>query len=97
MKSASPIIAITLLLLLPASAAFAQKGENSWLNSSGGDFDVPSNWSQNVVPGSFEAAVFDLGATLEYIHSLHTECDWLMKYFDVRKEARSSEIYSFIC
>ena len=66
MKSANPIIAITLLLLLPTSAAFAQKGENSWLNSSGGDFDVPSNWSQNVVPGSFEAAVFDLGATLEY-------------------------------
>lgn len=66
MKSSTPAIATTFLLLLPASAAFAQKGENSWLNSSGGDFDLPSNWSQNVVPGSFEAAVFDLGATLEY-------------------------------
>jgi len=34
----------------------------------------------------------ELGATLQYIHSLHLECDWLMKYFDVRKEARTSEI-----
>jgi len=34
----------------------------------------------------------DLGALNEYIHSLHTECDWLIKYFDMRKEARSNEI-----
>jgi septal ring factor EnvC (AmiA/AmiB activator) len=34
----------------------------------------------------------DLKATLEYIQSLHTECDWLLKYFDVRKEARASEV-----
>jgi chromosome segregation ATPase len=42
--------------------------------------------------GDEKSATKELGATLEYIHSLHTECDWLMKYFDVRKEARSSEI-----
>merc|ERR1719388_366541 len=34
----------------------------------------------------------ELGATLQYIQSLHNECDWLLKYFDVRKEARTSEI-----
>merc|ERR1719324_312445 len=34
----------------------------------------------------------ELTATLQYIASLHLECDWLMKYFDVRKEARASEI-----
>merc|ERR1719382_1923072 len=34
----------------------------------------------------------ELGATLQYIQSLHNECDWLLQYFDVRKEARSSEI-----
>ena len=34
----------------------------------------------------------DLGALNEYIHSLHTECDWLIKYFDMRKEARTNEI-----
>merc|ERR1719343_733844 len=33
-----------------------------------------------------------LGATMQYISELHAECDWLMKYFDVRAEARSSEI-----
>merc|ERR1719333_1365728 len=34
----------------------------------------------------------ELAATNEYIASLHLECDWLMKYFDVRKEARASEV-----
>merc|ERR1719440_1726286 len=34
----------------------------------------------------------ELGATVQYIHTLHSECDWLLKYFDVRKEARTSEI-----
>jgi len=34
----------------------------------------------------------ELGATNMYIQSLHNECDWLLQYFDVRKEARSSEI-----
>merc|ERR1719324_1457879 len=34
----------------------------------------------------------ELGATLKYIQSLHSECDWLLQYFDVRKEARTSEI-----
>merc|ERR1719345_639048 len=34
----------------------------------------------------------ELGATLQYIQSLHNECDWLLQYFEVRKEARTSEI-----
>jgi len=34
----------------------------------------------------------ELAATLQYIQSLHNECDWLLQYFDVRKEARTSEI-----
>jgi len=34
----------------------------------------------------------ELGATVQYIASLHAECDWLIQYFDVRKEARTSEI-----
>merc|ERR1719235_2292410 len=34
----------------------------------------------------------ELMATLQYIQSLHNECDWLLKYFEVRKEARTSEI-----
>jgi len=34
----------------------------------------------------------ELMSTMKYISSLHLECDWLLKYFDVRKEARASEI-----
>jgi len=34
----------------------------------------------------------ELGATVQYIASLHAECDWLLQYFDVRKDARTSEI-----
>jgi len=36
----------------------------------------------------------ELMATEEYIGSLHAECDWLLKFFDVRKEARTGEIDS---
>merc|ERR1719379_1536201 len=34
----------------------------------------------------------ELAATLKYISSLHSECDWLVQYYTVRKEARDSEI-----
>ena len=35
-----------------------------------------------------------LMATQNYITSLHAECDWLLKYYDMRKEARAGEIDS---
>jgi predicted nucleic acid-binding Zn-ribbon protein len=35
-----------------------------------------------------------LMATLEHIQSLHAECDWLLQYFQVRREARTGEIES---
>jgi hypothetical protein len=35
-----------------------------------------------------------LMATLEYVQSLHAECDWLLQYFEVRKEARAGEVES---
>jgi septal ring factor EnvC (AmiA/AmiB activator) len=38
----------------------------------------------------------ELAATLEVIASLHSECDWLLQYFDVRKEARAGEIESLV-
>mmetsp|Transcript_89939 Transcript_89939/g.173109 ORF Transcript_89939/g.173109 Transcript_89939/m.173109 type:complete len:683 (+) Transcript_89939:66-2114(+) len=41
---------------------------------------------------SKEAEQKELMATVRYMQSLHLECDWLLKYFDVRKEARNSEI-----
>merc|ERR1719245_1326181 len=36
----------------------------------------------------------ELMLTLEAIKSLHMECDWLLNYYSVRKEARTSEIES---
>merc|ERR1712066_1049273 len=42
------------------------------------------------------AAGKELMATLKYISSLHSECDWLLQYFDVRKEARTGEIDSLV-
>merc|ERR1740121_3435157 len=30
--------------------------------------------------------------TAKYIGGLHEECDWLLKYYDTRKEARTGEI-----
>merc|ERR1719458_767543 len=36
----------------------------------------------------------ELMATAKYISSLHGECDWLLQYFDARKEARAGEVDS---
>jgi len=36
----------------------------------------------------------ELMGTMKYISSLRAECDWLLKYFNVRKQARSDEIDS---
>lgn len=38
------------------------------------------------------SATNELAATNKYIASLHAECDWLTKYFDVRKQARADEV-----
>jgi len=38
----------------------------------------------------------ELVATLKVVQALHGECDWLLKYFDVRKEARAAEIDSLV-
>merc|ERR1712194_539318 len=42
--------------------------------------------------GDKKSATKDLMGTDKYISSLHSECDWLLKYFEVRKEARADEI-----
>merc|ERR1719379_695775 len=38
------------------------------------------------------STVTELGETMQYIAALHGECDWLLEYFDARKEARDGEI-----
>merc|ERR1719440_227489 len=42
--------------------------------------------------GEKKSTTKELANTLQYIASLHNECDWLLKYFDVRAEARASEV-----
>merc|ERR1719471_341409 len=44
--------------------------------------------------GSLSSTEKELAATNQYIHALHLECDWLIKYYDMRKEARANEIDS---
>jgi hypothetical protein len=41
-----------------------------------------------------KATTRELMGTTKYIASLHAECDWLVQYFDVRKQARADEIDS---
>jgi len=41
-----------------------------------------------------KSATKNLMGTDKYIASLHAECDWLLKYFEVRLEARADEIES---
>merc|ERR1719218_583057 len=41
-----------------------------------------------------KAAENELMATHEVISALHNECDWLLKYYDARKEARAGEVSS---
>merc|ERR1719464_2507518 len=36
----------------------------------------------------------ELMNTRKHISSLHGECDWLMQYYDVRKQARADEVES---
>jgi len=38
------------------------------------------------------SATNELMATVQVIGNLHNECDWLLQYFDARKEARDNEI-----
>merc|ERR1719409_762555 len=46
----------------------------------------------NTQQESMASATKELGATNQYQSSLHAECDWLLKYFEQRKAARTSEI-----
>jgi len=41
-----------------------------------------------------KAGIGELMATEKYNQSLHAECDWLLQYFDVRKQARADEVDS---
>jgi len=42
--------------------------------------------------GTLKEGKREMAATLKYIADLHVECDWLLKYYAVRKEMRASEV-----
>merc|ERR1719389_327109 len=44
--------------------------------------------------GKLTSTQKELMATHQYIANLHGECDWMLKYFDVRAQARTGEIDS---
>merc|ERR1712085_20853 len=48
----------------------------------------------NSVIAMMDLLAKDLMGTEKYIASLHADCDWLVKYYEVRKEARADEIES---
>merc|ERR1719223_1673364 len=41
---------------------------------------------------SKKASGLDLMAAEKFLGSLHAECDWLLKYYTIRKSAREGEI-----
>merc|ERR550532_2648899 len=70
----------------------AQRTEDSKMLTDKGAALADTQSSLEASKESKASATKELGATLQYIASLHAECDWLLQYFDVRKEARASEI-----
>jgi FtsZ-binding cell division protein ZapB len=69
--------------------------------------DQQSLTDKNIAKASMEADVesskeakssagTELMATEKYISSLHGECDFLLQYFDVRKEARTGEVDALV-
>jgi hypothetical protein len=48
--------------------------------------------SVQVDTGALKTAEKELMITKQYEMNLHAECDWLIQFFDVRKEARAQEV-----
>merc|ERR1719277_2455562 len=48
--------------------------------------------SMQVDTGTLKTAQKELMITKQYEMNLHSECDWLIQFFDVRKEARAQEV-----
>ena len=55
---------------------------------------LPSKRSVAAKKDKKEATGKELMATLDFISSLHAECDWLVQYSRVRKEGRAGEVES---
>lgn len=56
--------------------------------------DIEGDLEEHI--GLKDTTTKELMATLEYVQSIHNECDWLLQYYDTRKQARAGEIDSLV-
>jgi chromosome segregation ATPase len=78
--------------LMADSATKRAADTKSLTEKTGTKADLEASLSDDTL--SLKDTKKELMATEEYIGSLHAECDWLLKFFDMRKEARSGEMDS---
>jgi len=78
--------------LISDAAEKRRQDSKSLTDKEGAKADTEGNVEKN--RGEKKANLRALMGTAKYIANLHGECDWLLKYFDVRKEARVGEIDS---
>eukprot|EP00405_Crypthecodinium_cohnii_P014526 CAMPEP_0206444848 /NCGR_PEP_ID=MMETSP0324_2-20121206/15148_1 /ASSEMBLY_ACC=CAM_ASM_000836 /TAXON_ID=2866 /ORGANISM="Crypthecodinium cohnii, Strain Seligo" /LENGTH=756 /DNA_ID=CAMNT_0053912933 /DNA_START=232 /DNA_END=2500 /DNA_ORIENTATION=+ len=78
--------------LMSDSAAKRAEDSKFLTSKSATKADLEENLEARMM--SKKDAVSELMATEKYIASLHAECDWLLKYAEARKSARTSEIDS---
>merc|ERR1719195_2043000 len=78
---------------LMADSADKRKADSTSLNEKSSAKAELEGALEDHKEGKLNAAK-ELMGTMKYIQQLHTECDWLVKYYDVRKEARDGEIDS---
>merc|ERR1719326_735908 len=78
--------------LMSDSATKRAADTKSLTEKTGTKADLEASLSDDTL--SLKDTKKELMATEEYIGSLHAECDWLLKFFDMRKEARTGEMDS---
>jgi len=75
---------------LAEAAEKRAKDSKSYAEKEGGHAEATSDLED--FKGNLAASEKSLKATLKYISSLHADCDFLVKYYDMRKEMRGKEI-----
>jgi len=76
--------------LIADSAEKRRQDSKSLTNKEGGKAELEGSLEKN--RGEKKATLKTLMAVDKVLSDLHGSCDWLLKYFDVRKEARNNEI-----
>merc|ERR1719336_1363945 len=74
------------------SAAKRTQDSKALTDAEAAKADLNSALQQN--QADKKSTEWELMGTMKYISSLKGECDWLLQYFDVRKQARTDEIDS---